>query len=170
MRDTAGTARPSVAVVFTRFITPQRPPTGRTATGVTITVVGRSVTQAPERGAEVLALHPDLAEIAEHADPQHTFDKTTHDAFASDGFSGVRRRRQPPSALVLFGIETDVCVLATALSAVDLGMARRGGQRCRGQLRAGRRTERVSICYCRASTNRSKSPPAAPVLNAWESG
>lgn len=48
------------------------------------------------------------------------FDKTTHDAF-DDGAFARRMVRLAPSALVLSGVETDVCVLATAMSAVDLG-------------------------------------------------
>lgn len=74
------------------------------------------VTQA-EAGPEILDLHPD---IAAHAQPGNVFDKLTHDAFDSLSFDD-HIRRENPSALILTGIETDVCVLATAMSAVDLG-------------------------------------------------
>ncbi|MFK7894068.1 MAG: cysteine hydrolase family protein [Granulosicoccus sp.] len=55
-----------------------------------------------------------------YASPAQCFDKLTHDAFNSVPFAR-HIQAADPDALVLFGIETDVCVLATALSAVDLG-------------------------------------------------
>lgn len=75
-----------------------------------------AVTQA-EAGSAVLDLHPDLAGLAA---PDTVFDKMTHDAFDAAAFVDAVASRQP-SALILSGIETDVCVLATAMSAVDLG-------------------------------------------------
>ena len=75
-----------------------------------------AVTQE-EAGAEILDLHPDLAPYAAAG---RVFDKPTHDAFDSPAFAR-HIAVEAPSALVLSGIETDVCVLATALSAVDLG-------------------------------------------------
>lgn len=101
--------------LFTRFITPTVPEEAK----------GRwqhyyrhwhAATQA-EAGAESLGLHP---ELASHAVPERICDKTTHDAFLDADFA-QRIATQAPSALVLSGIETEVCVLATALSAVDLG-------------------------------------------------
>ena len=102
--------------LFTRFITAKRPEEAE----------GRwqhyyrhwhAVTQA-EAGKESLELHPALA-------PQATAgqicDKIAHDAFQSSDFAG-RIAAEAPSALVLSGIETEVCVLATALSAVDRGI------------------------------------------------
>ncbi|MBX2885612.1 MAG: cysteine hydrolase [Granulosicoccus sp.] len=68
-------------------------------------------------GDDALNLHPDLQTFANET---NCFDKRTHDAFDSSAFSEYIRSYNP-SALVFFGIETDVCVLATALSAVDLG-------------------------------------------------
>ena len=70
-----------------------------------------------EAGGEWLKLHPTLQKFAKSA---NTFDKTSYDAFASGSFmSSVKRAN--PSALVFSGIETDVCVLATVLTAVDFG-------------------------------------------------
>ena len=46
--------------------------------------------------------------------------ETTHDAFDDAAFAR-HVTGLAPSALVLSGVETDVCVLATAMSAVDLG-------------------------------------------------
>lgn len=68
-------------------------------------------------GDEPMALHAQLQPLAAQA---RCFDKLTHDAFDSAPFS-EHIRVLKPEALILFGIETDVCVLATALSAVDLG-------------------------------------------------
>lgn len=68
-------------------------------------------------GNAAMELHDTLRS---QADPDRTFDKTGHDAFGSRIFSEWITQRRP-SALVLFGIETDVCVLATVMSAVDLG-------------------------------------------------
>ena len=42
-------------------------------------------------------------------------------AFASDGFA-ERIRGRTPSAMIVCGVETDVCVLSTILSAVDQGI------------------------------------------------
>jgi nicotinamidase-related amidase len=101
--------------VFTRFITAQTP---QQAPGrwrhyyyrwqsVTRSIIG----DAP------MNLHQTLTA---YATPERTFDKTVHDAFGSATFANWVKGKQP-GALVLFGIETDVCVLATAMSAVDLG-------------------------------------------------
>ncbi len=75
-----------------------------------------AVTQT-EAGPEVLDLHPEILPLAH---PGNIFDKLTHDAFDSVEFC-TRIANEAPSALILSGIETDVCVLATAMSAVDLG-------------------------------------------------
>jgi nicotinamidase-related amidase len=47
-------------------------------------------------------------------------DKTTYSAFASDAFVAAIRRRQTDT-LIFTGVETDVCVLASVLGAVDRG-------------------------------------------------
>lgn len=107
-------ARPAQSL-FTRFIAVDRPEDAvgawqryyRHWEGVTVDRLG----PAP------FELHPDLAKIA-HGD--NVLDKGTYDAFDSPVFAGYVARRAP-GALVLCGVETDVCVLATVLSAVDLG-------------------------------------------------
>ena len=71
-----------------------------------------------EAGEEWLALHPNLQKFAKS---ENTFDKTTYDAFASGSFRSSIDRANP-SALIFSGIETDVCVLATVLTAVDFGI------------------------------------------------
>lgn len=75
------------------------------------------VTRA-ELGEAVLELHAELAPLSA---PERVIDKTTHNAFDSAAF-GAFVAGTRPSALILSGVETDVCVLATALSAVDRGI------------------------------------------------
>ncbi len=107
-------ARPSQAL-FSRFIAAQTPDDAvgswqryyRRWHGVTIEKLGR----AP------FDLHPELAELA---DPANVFDKTTYDAFDAPAFA-ARVAARGPATLLVCGVETDVCVLATVLSAVDLG-------------------------------------------------
>ena len=69
-------------------------------------------------GPEMMDLHADLAPLAE---PGRTFDKTGHDAFQTREFDRFIADANP-GALVIFGIETDVCVLATVLSSVERGI------------------------------------------------
>ncbi len=105
----------NLPTVFTRFITPSRE-TEATGSWQTYYKFWHQVTKA-EAGEEWLALHPTLQKSAKS---ENTFDKTTYDAFASGSFrSSIERAK--PSALIFSGIETDVCVLATVLTAVDLG-------------------------------------------------
>jgi nicotinamidase-related amidase len=53
--------------------------------------------------------------------PAEVCDKTTFSAFASGNFAASLARRGTQT-LILSGVETDVCVLATALDAVDRGL------------------------------------------------
>lgn len=100
---------------FTRFITAERP---EAAPGSWQRYYRRwhEVTRA-ELGREALGLHP---ELAPYGGGGQVFDKTTHDAFDDAAFAR-HIASEGPSALILSGVETDVCVLATAMSAVDLG-------------------------------------------------
>jgi nicotinamidase-related amidase len=101
--------------LFTRFITAQR---AEAAKGSWQRYYRRwhDVTR-DELGEGALELHP---ELAPYAAAGSVFDKATHDAFDDAAFARHVAALEP-SALVLSGVETDVCVLATALSAVDLG-------------------------------------------------
>jgi len=101
--------------IFTRFITAARP---AAAEGAWRRYYSHwhAVTR-DELGEDALELHPDLAPFATDG---RVFDKTTHDAFDDDAFD-KRIDTLAPGALVLSGLETDVCVLATAMSAIDLG-------------------------------------------------
>jgi nicotinamidase-related amidase len=59
--------------------------------------------------------------LAGMAPPGEIYDKTVYSAFSNAGFVASLSRRQA-STLVLTGVETDVCVLATAFDAVDRGL------------------------------------------------
>ncbi|MEX0810071.1 MAG: cysteine hydrolase [Dongiaceae bacterium] len=70
--------------------------------------------QLPE---EMFGVMPDLAGFAP---PAVEIDKTTYNAFESPTFQQAIDRLKP-GALIFSGVETDVCVLATLLAAVDRG-------------------------------------------------
>lgn len=65
----------------------------------------------------LLTLVPELNEFAPPAD---VVDKTRYSAFANSELA-ERLRQRNADALIVTGAETDVCVLATVLDAVDLG-------------------------------------------------
>jgi nicotinamidase-related amidase len=65
----------------------------------------------------LLELMPPLAELVP---PAHVMDKSRYSAFAHSYLSKYLSERQA-DALVVTGSETDVCVLATVLGAVDRG-------------------------------------------------
>ena len=58
--------------------------------------------------------------LAAFVPPAEVIDKSTYSAFPSADFSTSLRRRDVDT-LLLSGVETDVCVLATALDAIDRG-------------------------------------------------
>ena len=101
--------------IFTRFITPNTP-TEAIGSWQTYYEFWHLLTKE-EAGEEWLALHPTLQKFAKSS---NTYDKTTYDAFASGLFRSSIEKANP-SALIFSGIETDVCVLGTVLTAVDLG-------------------------------------------------
>ncbi len=101
--------------VFTRFRTPNTP------------------AEAPgqwrpyyERWNEVLAdrmpedMFGIVADFRRFVPPAREIDKTTYNAFESPAF-GKALERMAATAIVFTGVETDVCVLATLLGAVDRG-------------------------------------------------
>lgn len=63
-----------------------------------------------------------VAPLDRYAPPARVCDKGTHSAFGSGGFPKLVGEAGV-GALVLSGVETDVCVLATALDAIDRGLA-----------------------------------------------
>jgi nicotinamidase-related amidase len=66
---------------------------------------------------ELLELMPPLAALCP---PATVIDKTKYSGFAGPGLLAHLRARQG-DALIVSGSETDLCVLATVLGAVDLG-------------------------------------------------
>lgn len=100
---------------FTRFVTPPRPEDAR---GIWRGYYRHypSVTRArmPE---EMLDLIEPLATLVP---PARVCDKTGHSAFNSGDFMRLAED-SGAGTLVLSGVETDVCVLATALDAIDHG-------------------------------------------------
>jgi nicotinamidase-related amidase len=61
-----------------------------------------------------------VLELRGFVPPGEVADKFTYSAFADGDFSG-RLRRRGADTLIFSGVETDVCVLLTALDAVDRG-------------------------------------------------
>jgi nicotinamidase-related amidase len=61
--------------------------------------------------------------------PAAVIDKTRYSGFAEPKLLAHLREREA-DALIISGSETDVCVLATDLSAVDLGYGRHLRKRC----------------------------------------
>lgn len=106
--------RPSAAV-FTRFITPRRK---EDAPGAWSHFYDHwSTVLQDNMDPALLDLVP---EFLGFVPPGEVADKFTYSAFADGDFSD-RLRRRGADTLILSGVETDVCVLLTALDAVDRG-------------------------------------------------
>lgn len=104
------------ATVFTRFMTPA---TIGQASGGWQRFYGRWRGVVGDRMDRVML---DLMEpLAGFVPPAEVCDKTTYSAFASAEFVACLAKRQAQT-LVLSGVETDVCVLATAFDAIDRGL------------------------------------------------
>lgn len=106
--------RPS-ATIFTRFTTP---PTIYDAQGAWAKLYERW----PELTGE--CVNPDLLdlvpELAQFAPPALVVDKPVYSAFA-DGQLAAHLRERDIETVIFSGAETDVCVLSSALGAVDHG-------------------------------------------------
>src|SRR5947209_9236252 len=101
--------------VFTRFITPNRPPD---MPGMWQRYYARWKEATREHlDPAVLDLLPALAKLCP---PATVIDKTRYSAFAEPALQAHLRHRQA-DGLIVTGSETDVCVLATVLGAGDLG-------------------------------------------------
>jgi nicotinamidase-related amidase len=101
--------------VFTRFITPDTP---EHATGMWRRYYERwRQTTREHLDPRLLELMPPLARLVP---PARVFDKPVYSAFAGHRMHEHLQERSA-DALVITGSETDVCVLATVLGAVDHG-------------------------------------------------
>jgi nicotinamidase-related amidase len=101
--------------VFTRFITPQRP---QDMPGRWQRYYERWHEATRERmDPRLLELLPPLARLSP---PAAVIDKTRYSAFAEPDLLAHLRAREA-DGLIVTGSETDVCVLATVLGAVDFG-------------------------------------------------
>jgi nicotinamidase-related amidase len=101
--------------VFTRFMTPVQP---EDMPGTWQRYYGKwHEATRKHLDSRLLELMPRLARLAP---PAHVIDKTRYSAFALSGLAQHLQARGA-DALVITGSETDVCVLATVLGAVDCG-------------------------------------------------
>ena len=101
--------------IFTRFIPPERP---EQMPGMWQRYYTRWRDATRERlDLRLLELMPLLAALCP---PATVIDKTRYSAFAEPQLIKHLRRREA-DALIVSGSETDVCVLATVLDAVDIG-------------------------------------------------
>ena len=101
--------------VFTRFITPARP---EEMPGMWQRYYERWRETTREKiDPHLLELMPELARFVP---PAAVIDKTRYSGFAEPNLHAHLRSRGA-NALIVTGSETDVCVLATVLGAVDLG-------------------------------------------------
>lgn len=101
--------------IFTRFIPPLRPE-DMPGTWRRYYSKWRQATRQ-NLAPELIDLLP---ELAAYAPPADVIDKSRYSAFAQTGLA-VRLEARRADALIVTGSETDVCVLATVLDAVDLG-------------------------------------------------
>jgi len=104
-----------LATLFTRFITP---PSAEAAIGAWRDFYRRWPDTTRERLDP--ALFELVPELARFTPPAPVFDKPVYSAFASAKLLAYLRERSIDT-LVLSGAETDVCVLSSALGAVDHG-------------------------------------------------
>jgi nicotinamidase-related amidase len=104
------------STIFTRFMPPR---TVAEAHGQWQTYYRRW--SSVLRQANDTGIYDLLLPLRELASPAQVVDKSAYSAFESVGFCDVLSRLGF-KALILTGIETDVCVLATALDAVDRGL------------------------------------------------
>jgi nicotinamidase-related amidase len=107
--------RDPARTVFTRFIPPALP---EDATGMWQTYFRKwRVVTRQLLDTKLLELMPALQR---HVPPAIVFDKTAYSAFSNPQLHDFLQSRRIDT-LIVSGAETDVCVLSTILSAIDLG-------------------------------------------------
>lgn len=101
--------------IFTRFVTPQTP---EAATGTWRRYYERWRDVVQDRMAPALL---DLVpELAAFVPPARIVDKPTYSAFAAGDLPGLLRDAGA-EALIITGVETEICVNATLMGAIDAG-------------------------------------------------
>lgn len=101
--------------VFTRFITPR---SAEDAPGMWRAYYRKwRVVTRDRTNAALLELVP---ELQKYVPPAAVLDKTVYSAFGTGVLHGLLRQRQIDTVIIT-GSETDVCVLSSALAAVDHG-------------------------------------------------
>lgn len=108
-------ARYCERTVFTRFVTPQKAEDRRGQWQVYFTRWQRATRGSLQ--ADALDLVP---ELARYAPPALVVDKPAYSAFFGSTLGHLLVERHV-GTVIISGAETDVCVLSTVLSAVDLG-------------------------------------------------
>jgi nicotinamidase-related amidase len=108
-------ARYRERTIFTRFVTPEKPEDRRGQWRVYFTKWQRATRGSLPPNA--LDLVP---ELAGYTPPALVVDKPAYSAFFGSRLGHLLVERHV-GTVILSGAETDVCVLSTALSAVDLG-------------------------------------------------
>jgi nicotinamidase-related amidase len=108
-------SRHQARTIFTRFITPQDPE-DRPGQWRAYFQRWREATRS-RLAPSALDLVPALAR---YAPPAGIIDKPAYSAFSNPGLAGLLIDKNI-GTVVMTGAETDVCVLSTVLSAVDLG-------------------------------------------------
>jgi nicotinamidase-related amidase len=103
--------------------------------------------------------------LAAFVPPAEVVDKSTYSAFPSAEFSASLLRRDVDT-LVLSGVETDVCVLATALDAVDRGLRVVLAADAMTSLSAGAHRAALEAIYPRFDQQIEIATTAA-ILAAW---
>jgi nicotinamidase-related amidase len=112
---TAMASRHPERTVFTRFIPPERP-TDMPGMWQRYYTRWQSATRE-QLDVALLDIAPPLAKLCP---PAQIIDKTRYSAFAEPHLAEHLQAREA-DGLILAGSETDVCVLATAIGAVDFG-------------------------------------------------
>ncbi|MCP3406455.1 cysteine hydrolase [Bradyrhizobium sp. CCGB01] len=108
-------SRHQARTIFTRFITPQEPE-DRPGQWKAYFQRWRQATRnhLPPSALDLVAA------LARYVPPARIIDKPAYSAFSNPRLAGLLVE-ESVSTVVMTGAETDVCVLSTVLSAVDLG-------------------------------------------------
>ena len=109
-----------------------------------------------------------LPELARHAPPARVIDKPVYSPWHDGGLHRLLRGAGI-TTLVVTGGETDVCVLATVLGAVDLGyrVILVGDAVCSS---TDRGQDAAMTLYRRRFSQQVETAPLAEVLEAWSAG